>query len=136
MRKAKEVPHMLTMPSHLEQRLEQVLGALKNYQQDLEGLESELLRFEEALLELEEGALNESVLKHQNGRNSRLLSIPEVCLRLGSDRSSVYRRLRSGDIPSLKLGHAMKVRKSDLEKYMKAQRSCRSLSEENSFVER
>jgi hypothetical protein len=39
----------------------------------------------------------------------------EVFQELEADRASVYRRLRSGEIPSLKLGNALKVRHSDLE---------------------
>jgi excisionase family DNA binding protein len=138
MRKAKEeeVPRMLAMPPHVHQRLEQ---ALKNYQQDLEGLQSALLSFEEALLGFEEGALIESASKHQqNDQNLRLLSVAEVCLKLGSDKSSIYQKLRSGEIPSLKSGQATKVRQCDLEEYMKGQRRRRhrSLSEQNSFTDR
>ena len=48
----------------------------------------------------------------------------------------VYRRLRSGEIPNLKLGHALKVWQSDLQEYMKGQQQLRSLDEENSFSER
>src|SRR5215216_261627 len=95
---------LTTRPPHPQQRLEQ---ALKNYQHDLEGLQSVLLSFKEALLEFEEGAPKESASQHQqNDQNLRLLSVAEVCLRLGSDKSSVYQKLRSGEIPSLKSGHA------------------------------
>jgi len=59
----------------------------------------------------------------------------EVCQELEADRASVYRRLRSGEIPSLKLGHALKVRREDLEEYMKGQQHLRSLGEENNFQE-
>jgi len=131
-------------PQRLEQALEAFVG-------DLEGLEGSLLKFEEALLELEEeleegtleeGALKEGALKegapeHQNGHNLRLLSPSEVCQELGEERTVVYRRLRSGEIPCLKLGHALKVRQADLQEYMKGQQQqLRSLGEENSFRER
>ena len=126
-----EVPRMKTTtpsPQRLEQALEAFVG-------DLEGLEGSLLKFEEALLELEEeleegtleeGALKEGALKegapeHQNGHNLRLLSPSEVCQELGEERTVVYRRLRSGEIPCLKLGHALKVRQADLQEYMKGQ---------------
>ena len=123
-----EVPRMkTTTPS--PQRLEQALDALV---EDLEGLQGAVQRFEEALLELEEGAP-----VHQNGQNPRLLSPSEVCEELGADRAWVYRRLRSGEIPALKLGHALKVRQADLEEYMKGQQHhLRALGEENSFRER
>jgi excisionase family DNA binding protein len=139
-----EVPRMNTTtpsPQRLEQALEAFVG-------DLEGLEGSLLKFEEALLELEEGALEEGALKegalkegapeHQNGHNNlRLLSPSEVCQELGEERTVVYRRLSSGEIPCLKLGHALKVRQTDLQEYMKGQQQhLRSLGEENSFRER
>ncbi len=129
-------------PQH-QQRLER---ALKNYQHDLEGLQGALvgfkealLGFEEALLEFEEGALNEegaSPQHQQNEQNNpRLLSVAEVCLRLGSDKSSVHQKLRSGEIPSLKSGQATKVRQRDLEEYIKGRhrRRHRTPGEENGF---
>jgi excisionase family DNA binding protein len=148
-----EVPRMNTTtpsPQRLEQALEAFVG-------DLEGLEGSLLKFEEALLELEEGTLEEGTLEegtleegtleegtleegapgHQNGHNLRLLSPSEVCQELGEERTVVYRKLRSGEIPCLKLGHALKVRQTDLQEYMKGQQQqLRSLGEENSFRER
>src|SRR5215208_6966017 len=123
-----EVPRMNTT-TPTPQRLEQALEA---FVEDLEGLEGAVQRFEEALLELEEGAP-----VHQNGQSSRLPSPSEVCQELEADKVSVYRRLRSGEIPSLKLGHALKVRREDLEGYMKGGRKHLSLvSEENSFRKR
>src|SRR5215216_1501425 len=121
-----EVPRMNTTTTPTPQRLEQ---ALESFVEDLEGLEGAVQRFEEALLELEEGALKEGALKegaleegapvYQNGQSSRLLSPSEVCQELQADSASVYRKLRSGEIPSLKLGNALKVRREDLEGYMK-----------------
>ena len=120
---------MNTTTTPTPQRLEQ---ALETFVEDLEGLEGAVQRFEEALLELEEGALKEEALLeegaleegapvHHNGQSSRLLSPSEVCQKLEADRASVYRRLRSGEIPSLKLGSALKVRRADLEGYMKGE---------------
>jgi excisionase family DNA binding protein len=127
-----EVPRMNTTTTPTPQHLEQ---ALETFVENLEGLEGAVQRFEEALLELEEGALKEEALKegalleegaleegapvHHNGQSSRLLSPSEVCQKLEADSASVYRRLRSGEIPSLKLGSALKVRRADLEGYMK-----------------
>ena len=122
-----EVPRMNTTTTPTPQRLEQ---ALESFVEDLEGLEGAVQRFEEALLELEEGALEEGALEegapvYQNGQTPRLLSPSEVCQELEADRASVYRRLRSGEIPSLKLGSALKVRREDLEEYMKGQQHLR-----------
>jgi excisionase family DNA binding protein len=133
---------MNTTTTPTPQRLEQ---ALESFVEDLEGLEGAVQRFEEALLELEEGALKEGALKegapvHQNGHSSRLLSPSEVCQELEADKASVYWRLRSGEIPALKLGSALKVRREDLEGYMKSReqgrKHLRLVSEENGFRER
>ena len=131
---------MNTTTTPTPQRLEQ---ALESFVEDLEGLEGAVQRFEEALLELEEGALKEGALKegalkegapvYQNGQTPRLLSPSEVCQELEADRASVYRKLRSGEIPSLKLGSALKVRREDLEEYMKGRKHLRLVSEENGF---
>ncbi len=83
------------------QRLEEIRGALEEYENVLDGLTD----------------------KRHNGRGPLLLSIPEVCLKLGEDKGSVYRRLRSGEIRSLKLGSAIKVRQADLEECIKDQRN-------------
>ena len=109
------------------------LGSLKQFlnahRQRLDNIRRTLEEYEDALAGLTD--------EQPNGRGPLLLSIPEVCLRLGEDKSSVYGRLRSGEIPSLKLGHALKVRQADLEEYMKGQQhQLRSLGEENSFRER
>ena len=134
-----EVPRMNTTTTPTPQRLEQALEA---FVEDLEGLEGAVQRFEEAMLELEEGALKEEALEegapvYQNGQSSRLLSPSEVCQELEAESASVYRKLRSGEIPSLKLGSALKVRREDLKEYMKGrQQHLRLLSEENGFRER
>src|SRR5829696_7542250 len=145
-----EVPRMNTTTTPTPQHLEQ---ALESFVENLEGLEGAVQRFEEALLELEEGPLKEGALEEgaleegaleegapvqQNGQSSRLLSPSEVCQELEADRASVYRRLRSGEIPSLKLGSALKVRRADLEGYMKVKgrKHLRLVSEENGFRER
>ena len=122
-----EVPRMNTTTTPTPQRLEQ---ALESFVEDLEGLEGAVQRFEEALLELEEGALEEGALEegapvYQNGQTPRLLSPSEVCQELEADSASVYQKLRSGEIPSLKLGNALKVRREDLEEYMKGQQHLR-----------
>ncbi len=52
-----------------------------------------------------------------------LLSIPEVCQELGMGKSWVYRRLKSGEIPSIRLGHNIKVKRQDLNQYIESQYS-------------
>jgi excisionase family DNA binding protein len=56
------------------------------------------------------------------GSSLRLLSVEEVCAILGMGKSWVYRRMRSGEIPTLRLGRALKVRLSDLEEYLEDRR--------------
>ena len=131
-----EVPRMTTTTTPSPQRLEQ---ALEGFVGNLEGLEDALLNLErllEFVLEPEEGALKEGAPEHQNGQHTRLLSPVEVCQELGEESTVVYRRLRSGEIPCLKLGHTLKVRQADLEEYMKRQHHLRWLGEENSFRKR
>ena len=86
------VPRMNTTTTPTPQRLEQALEA---FVEDLEGLEGAVQRFEEALLELEEGALKEGALleegaleegapERQNGPNPILVG-QEVMLYSASE---------------------------------------------------
>jgi predicted DNA-binding transcriptional regulator AlpA len=107
---------------------------LHNLKQALRSCRRALEEFESALLEaLEEtpDENGEAPKRSPNGHNLSLLSLPEVCQELGEERTVVHQRLRSGEIPSLKLGHALKVRQVDLQEYMKGQRRNRSLGEKN-----
>ena len=98
--------------SELRQHLEQAFGGLR---QALEEVES-------ALLEYEEGLKGEASDRPELKGGMELLSIPEVCQEIGMGKSWVYQRLRSGEIPSLKLGKVIKIRREDLEEYLKNQR--------------
>ncbi len=51
-----------------------------------------------------------------------LLSITDVCQELGMGKSWVYRRIQSGEIPSVKLGRNIKVKREDLEEYLERAR--------------
>jgi excisionase family DNA binding protein len=94
------------------QRLKQ---ALRDHHEVLEELESALLEFEESI---EDNAPE----RPEEGRGVGLLAIPDVCQELGMGKSWVYRRIQSGEIPSVKLGRNIKVRREDLEGYLEAQR--------------
>ena len=96
------------MPENTD-RLERLKAALKAHRQALDALEDALL-----------GEL-ESLTKH-NGAGHTLLSLKEVCQELGMSKGWVYQRIRSGEIPHVKLGHNIKVRREDLEAYLQAQR--------------
>ncbi len=99
-----------------ETSLQQLRQALDDLRQALEGVES-------ALLEFEEQALGEGAQRlPRGGTDFELLSIPDVCQQLGMGKSWVYKRLKSGEIPSIKLGHNIKVKRQDLEQYLERQR--------------
>jgi excisionase family DNA binding protein len=73
---------------------------------------------ETALIEFEEDLRDQSPLRPEEQSGLGLLSIPQVCQELGMGKSWVYQRIRSGEIPSVKLGHNIKVRRKALERYL------------------
>jgi len=94
--------------------LAQLRRALGNHHRALEELESAVLEFEETL----EG----KTLNRPEARESRLLSIPQVCEYLGMGKSWVYRRIHNQELPSVRLGRTIKIKRSDLEQYLEAHR--------------
>jgi excisionase family DNA binding protein len=92
-----------------EHSVKQLKQALQTHHQALELLESALVEFEESIS-------GEATLRPQEGE--QLLSIPQLCQELGMGRSWLYRRLRSGEIPSIRLGRSIKVRRDELEQYL------------------
>ena len=97
------------MPENTD-RLERLKDALKAHRQALDALEDALL------------AELESFTKHDGARGHELLSLKEVRQELGMSKGWVYQRIRGGEIPHVKLGHNIKVRREDLEAYLQAQR--------------
>jgi excisionase family DNA binding protein len=89
--------------------------ALAAHRKALEDLESALLEFEEAV--------DGQVPNRPESRDLELLSIAQVCQRLGMGKSWVYRRIHEGAIPSVKLGRTIKVRRSELEDYLEEHRN-------------
>jgi len=98
-----------------EHSLKQLKEALQSHHQALEKLESALVEFEESIS-------GEATLRPQQKqqRNVQLLSIPQLCQELGMGKSWIYRRLRSGEIPSVRLGRSIKVRRDELEEYLES----------------
>ena len=103
-----EIPPSASAPRN--QRLDSTIGrmdrhvslqrlkeAQRSHREALEELES-------ALLECEESIEGEAQQRPQERRGLELLSISELCQELGMGKSWIYRRLRSGEIPSVKLG--------------------------------
>jgi excisionase family DNA binding protein len=110
---------------HLKRALEPLIQALESHHRSLEELESALIEFEENLSGQEERPERPQA-KQQGGEagggSLDLLSITDVCQELGMGKSWVYRRIQSGEIPSVKLGRNIKVRREDLEGYLEDQR--------------
>ncbi len=96
-------------------RAQQLKRRLDTLRRALEGLESAMVEFEEEL------AGEHQHVRPQSGKGLDLLSIPEVCQELGMGKSWVYQRIRSGEIPSVKLGRNIKVRRQALEAYLQSQ---------------
>ena len=94
--------------------LERLKKALAEHRDALEELESALLEFEEGL--------DGRVLDRPQSTDFELLSIVQVCQRLDMGKSWVYRRIHEGEIPSVKLGRTIKVRRSELEAYLEKHR--------------
>jgi excisionase family DNA binding protein len=115
-----------------EHSLDQLKQALRAHHQALEQLESALVEFEESIS-------GEAALLLQGDGEQRggvqLLSIPQLCRELGMGKSWIYRRLRSGEIPSVRLGRTIKVRREELEEYLQShhypERAQEALQEEN-----
>src|SRR5215212_320374 len=107
----------------LKRALEPLVQALESHHRSLEELESALIEFEETLSGREERPERPQAKHDGEGGGGRdLLSITDVCQELGMGKSWVYRRIQSGEIPSVKLGRNIKVRREDLEGYLEAQR--------------
>jgi excisionase family DNA binding protein len=92
-----------------QHRLKYTFEALRKA---LEEAESALIEYEETL------GQDSSSVRPQSRTSLDLLSIPEVCQELGMGKSWVYQRIRSGEIPSIKMGHNIKVKREALEGYL------------------
>jgi excisionase family DNA binding protein len=108
----------------LKRALEPLMQALESHHRSLEELESALIEFEEALSGREERPERPQANHDGEGGGGGLdlLSITDVCRELGMGKSWVYRHIQSGEIPSVKLGRNIKVRREDLQGYLEAQR--------------
>ena len=97
---------------------------IHNLRQALDTCRRALEEFESALQEFAEvpEENGEAPGRSLNGQNLRLLSLPEVCQELGMGKSWCYKRIQSGEIPSVKLGHTIKVARRDLEVYLEQRR--------------
>ena len=97
-----------------EHSLKHLRKALQAHHQALEKLESAIVEFEQSISE--EATLRPEQEEQRPG--VKLISIPQLCQELGMGKSWIYRRLRSGEIPSVRLGRTIKVRRDELEAYL------------------
>jgi excisionase family DNA binding protein len=104
------------MPMDHERSLKQLKEALQAHHQALELLESALVEFEQSI----SGEASLLPQQEQQRAGVQLLSIPQLCQELGMGKSWLYRRLRSGEIPSIRLGRTIKVRRDELEQYLQS----------------
>ena len=105
--------------------LRNLLQSLQALQQALESVQTGLIEFEGDLLRQSSSLPEEQCPKEQRLEEQRglgLLSISQVCRELGMGKSWVYRRLKGGEIPSIKLGHNIKVKRSELKQYLERHR--------------
>jgi excisionase family DNA binding protein len=100
--------------------LRNLLQTLEALQRSLESVRTALIEFEGDLLRRSSSLPEEQRLEEEQS-GLGLLSISEVCRELGMGKSWVYGRIKSGEIPSIKLGHNTKVKRSDLEQYIQRQ---------------
>ena len=109
----------------LKRALEPLMQALESHHRSVEERESALIEFEEILSRREERPERPQANYEGEGGGGGgldLLSITDVCRELGMGKSWVYRHIQSGEIPSVKLGRNIKVRREDLEWYLENQR--------------
>jgi excisionase family DNA binding protein len=96
--------------------------SLKQLKEVLQAHHKALEQLESALVEFEQSISGEATLRPQQEDQGgvQLLSIPQLCQELGMGKSWIYRRLRSGEIPSVRLGRTIKVRRDELEEYLES----------------
>jgi excisionase family DNA binding protein len=117
--------HLLQATSPPQVR--QLKHAMGKLQQALEDVASALVECEEALgTELSvppDHSHRSAPPERSHGHESMdLLSIERLSQELGMGKSWIYNRLKSGEIPSIKLGRNIKVKREDLEQYLENQR--------------
>ena len=94
----------------------------RKLERTLKNLHRALEKAENALVEFEEVLRGESTIRPEERKEHQLLSIPETCQELGMGKSWVYKKIRSGEIPSVKFGRAIKVKRQDLQEYIERHR--------------
>jgi excisionase family DNA binding protein len=97
-------------------------SARKKLQRTIRNLHRSLEEAESALVEFEESLQGESILRPNEHKEHQFLSIPQLCQEVGMGKSWVYKRISSGELPSVRFGRSLKVKRQDLEKYIESHR--------------
>ena len=109
---------MATLYCSCGQQPQQLEQALEHLRQALEETESVVLGSDQTFFEEEE-----KHVQHTPERSGQdLFSVIEVCQELGMGKSWVHRKIKSGEIPSMRLGNNIKVGRKDLEEYLESSR--------------
>ena|SRR5215204_5098082 len=101
--------------------LQRLKRALEAHHRALQELEDALVEYGETLPS-EDDALQHPASTNGQDDELHLLSIDEVCNALGMGKSWTYRKIKSGEIPSIKLGRSIKVKRQDLDQYLEGMR--------------
>ena len=64
--------------------------------------------------------MNEKIIEQPQPVMTRLLRASEVASTLNISRSFAYQLLETGQMPTVRMGHALRVRVQDLEAYIEA----------------
>ena len=75
-----------------------------------------------ALDDLEQAILKGFDLQQPQENGQQLLTIPQVGHQLGVGRSWVYQQINTGQIPSVRLGGNLRVKRADLDEYIEKHR--------------
>ena len=101
---------------HLKQAVRKLCQALEEFEQALSSGDQQEHEQEKEEEDSRDGAAAAAAAAT---RGEELLSMREVCQELGMSKCWVYRRIRSKEIASIKLGHNIKVRRQDLQEYLR-----------------
>ena len=96
---------MLLMGRNREEMLKRIQEAFQTHRRGLDELEAAII----------EGFM---LLQPSEEDGQQLFTIQEVCQLLGVGRSWVYQRINSGQIPSVRLGGNLRIKRRDLEEYI------------------
>lgn len=57
-------------------------------------------------------------MSEENGTDWAGLTVKQVAMRLGKNRETVYRWIRAGDLPAVRIGGQLSIRLEDLREFV------------------